>query len=164
VFVMPPWLCRIIRDGLMRDTEVAGDGVQALALASPALDFLNDLGGDTWPAVGLAIRTGFGDAGAHALGDERALELGDRGDHGEHGFPHGRGGVDLLGDGDEGDAEVPEFFQRVHELLRRAGEAVELPDQDRVDLAGPDRRPQLRQGRPLGCGPARLVDELGRDR
>jgi hypothetical protein len=154
----------IIREGLMRDTEVPGDGVQALALATPAADFLDGLLIDLGSAVALATGTRFGDAGADPLGDERALELGDGRNDGEHGLAHWRGGVDLLGDGNKVHPEVAEFFQRINELFRRAREAVELPHQNRVELAGANRLPQPLQGRSIGGGAAHLIDELGRDR
>lgn len=88
-----------IGDRLMGDAEVGGDLVEALALAAPALDVLDELSADPWPAVGLTLGVGLGDAGTHPLRDERAFELGDRRDEGEHRLADRRGGVDLLGDG-----------------------------------------------------------------
>ena len=111
---------RIIRDGLMGDLQLSGNLVETVALAATATDLLDGLFIDLWPAVRCAIRAGLRNAGADPLGDERALELGDRGDHGEHGLAHGGGRVDLLGDRDEVHAQVPELFEGVDELLGRA--------------------------------------------
>jgi hypothetical protein len=42
------------------------------------------------------------------------------------------GGVDLLSDGKKADAQVSKLLQCVDELLGRAREAVEFPDQDGI--------------------------------
>ncbi len=55
---------------------------------------------------------------------------------------------------DEVDAQRPEFHERVHERLGRAGDAVVAPHQHRVDL--PLRAASMRR---LYCGRSFLVPE-----
>src|SRR6266508_5535482 len=74
-----PWRS-IIRDGLMGDAQLLRDLVQALACASEPLNLLNDPRVQLRSAVACARGAGFGNARAHALGDERAFKFGNRGD------------------------------------------------------------------------------------
>jgi hypothetical protein len=94
----------------MGDAQLLRDLVQALACAPESLNLLDDPRVQLRSAVACARGAGFGDARAHAFGDERALKLGDRRDDREHGFAHGGRGVDLLGDRNEVDAQVAEFW------------------------------------------------------
>ena len=48
------------------------------------------------------------------------------------------GGVELLGDRDEGDAAGVEHLDDLGEVGQRPGQAVDLVDHDDVDLAGAD--------------------------
>jgi hypothetical protein len=67
--------------------------------------------------------------------------------NGEHGAPHRAVRVDLILDADEANAEMVELLQCRQQVTRTAGKAIELPDQDTIDLAVPDRgnqRVQLR--------------------
>ncbi len=99
--------------------------------------------------------------GLDPLADNVALELGHGADDGEHGLSDGRGGIELLLEGDEADVETAEHLQRRDQVLHRPGEAIEAPDEDHLALAGPgglhepvERRPAL-----LGARDA-AVDEL----
>ena len=94
----------------MGDAQLLRDLVQALAGAPETLNFLDDPRVPLRSAVTCARGSGFGDARAHTLRDERALKLGDGRDDREHGFAHGGRGVDLLGDRNEVDAQVAEFW------------------------------------------------------
>jgi hypothetical protein len=64
--------------------------------------------------------------------------------------PHGRGGVELLGDRDEGHTVLVEQLDEFCEVRQRAGQAVDLVDHDHVDLAGAHVVEQPPQSRPVG--------------
>jgi len=56
-------------------------------------------------------------SGLHPLADDVALELGHGADDGEHGLADGRGGVELLLEGDEPDVETAERLQGRDQML-----------------------------------------------
>ena len=60
--------------------------------------------------------------------------------------PHRVGGVELLGDGDEGDAAGIERLDDPGEVRERAGQAIHLVDDDQIDLPLPDVGQQILQG------------------
>ena len=96
------------------------------------------------------LSPGFGGShtGGYALADERGLQLRHGGDDGEHRSAHGTAGVDLILDADETHAEMIEFLQRRQQMARAPGEAVELSNQNTVDLAVPGGRHQGVETRP----------------
>ena len=55
--------------------------------------------------------------------------------------PHRVGGVELLGDGDEGDTAGIERLDDPGEVRERAGQAIHLVDDDQIDLPLPDVGP-----------------------
>jgi hypothetical protein len=73
--------------------------------------------------------------GEGALADHAALELGQGGEEVEHQLAAGGGGVDRLGQRAQTDAARTEVLDGLDQLLERAGEAVELPDHERVARA-----------------------------
>src|SRR5712692_2939310 len=121
------------------------------------------MGGHRDPRAPKANPPGFGpyETGLHPLANNVALELGHGPNDGEHGLADGRGGVELLLEGDESDIEGAERLQGRDQVLDRPREAIEAPDEDDLELAGPGRLHQ-----PVECPPALLgardaaVDEL----
>ena len=87
------------------------------------------------PAADASFGPGGGETGRGALPDHRALELGEGADHLHHHAPGRGGGVDVLGDRPEAGARLADPLHDVQHVLQRAGQAVELPDNDRVALA-----------------------------
>ena len=87
---------------------------------------------------------------ADALGGDLALELGKRQQHVQRQPAHRGGGVELLGDRDEGHIVLVEQLDELGEVGQRAGQAVDLVDDDDVDLAGPHIVQQPLQGWPVG--------------
>ena len=77
---------------------------------------------------------------------------------------HRRGGIELLGDGDERDRSGVKGLDQFGEVGERAGEAVDLVDHDHVDLAGLDIGQQLLQGRAVevAAGIGGVVIVLGK--
>ena len=73
---------------------------------------------------------GGGDLVADALGRDLALELGEGQQHVERQTPHRGGGVELLGDRDEGHTMGIEQLHQLGEVGQRAGEPVDLVDDD----------------------------------
>ena len=49
-------------------------------------------------------------------------------------LPMGAASVDLIADADKADAKVVEFLQRPQEVACAPGEAVELPNQNAIEL------------------------------
>lgn len=92
-----------------------------------------------WDALGFAG----GDFVADALGGHFAFELRERKQDVEGEPPHGGGGVELLGDGDEGDVVGIEDFHHFCEVGQRARETVDFVDDDGVDFACFDVLKQL---------------------
>ncbi len=87
-----------------------------------------------------------GDLVPDALAGDLALELGEGQQHVERQPAHRGGGVELLGDRDEGDAVGVEHLDDLGEVGERAGQAVDLVDHHRIDLAGVDIGEQALQG------------------
>ena len=102
---------------------------------------------------------GGGDLVPDALGGDLALELGKRQQHVQGQPAHRGGGVELLGDRDERYVVLVEQFDELGEVRQRAGQAVDLVDDDHVDLAGPHILQQPLQGWPVGvaAGEAAVV-------
>jgi hypothetical protein len=92
---------------------------------------------------------GSGDLVADALGGDLALELGKRQQHVQRQSPHGRGGVELLGDRHEGHTVLVEQLDELGEVRQRACQAVDLVDDDHIDLAGPHVLQEPLQSRPV---------------
>jgi hypothetical protein len=63
---------------------------------------------------------------------------------------HRGGGVELLGDRDKGHAMLIEELDQFCEVGQGAGQAIDLIDDDDVDLAGLHVLQELLQGRPVG--------------
>ena len=82
-----------------------------------------------------SLGPGGGDAGRGPLPDHGALELGERADHLHHHAAGRGGGVDVLGDRPEAGARLGDPLHDVQHVLQRAGQPVELPDDDRVAFA-----------------------------
>ena len=85
-----------------------------------------------------SARAGGGEAGARALGDEFALELGERGEDAEDEFAGGRRRVDrraLAGQYAQSDTAGREVVHGVDEMPKIAPEPIELPHHERVALA-----------------------------
>ena len=106
-----------------------------------------------------AFGLGGGDLVADALAGDLALELGEGEQHVERQAAHRGCGVELLGHRDEGDAVAIEDLDDLGEVGERAGQAVDLVDHDRIDLADPDVGEQLLEGGPLqgAAGEAAVV-------
>src|SRR2546429_3453600 len=72
------------------------------------------------------------DSGTDSFGDQVAFKL----RHGTHDveqkFAARRSGVDAFREADEINSERPELFEAVDQVLYRAGEAIEFPNQDHV--------------------------------
>ena len=94
-----------------------------------------------------ALAPAGGDLVSYALGRQLPFELG-KGEKDVQGQPaHGRGGVELLGDGDERDRFGVKGLNQLCEIGERAGKAIDLVDHDHIDLAGLDIGQQLLEGR-----------------
>ena len=106
---------------------------------------------------------GGGDLVADALAGDLALELGEGQQHVQGQASHAGGGVELLGDGDEAGALGVEHLDDLGEVGERAGQPVDLVDDDQVDLAGADIGEQLPQGRAFegAAGDAAIVIQGG---
>jgi hypothetical protein len=96
-----------------------------------------------------ALASGGRELVADSLAGNLALELGEGEQHVEREAPHGSGSIELLGDGDEGNAVGVEDVHKLGEVGQRAGEAVDLVENDQVGLAGADVSQELLQRRAL---------------
>ena len=76
-----------------------------------------------------------------ALGGDLALELGKRQQHIERQPSHRGGRVELLGDRYERYAVLVEQLDELGEVGQRAGQAIDLVDDNDVDLSRPVRLP-----------------------
>jgi hypothetical protein len=98
-----------------------------------------------------------------ACRDEGALELGKAGHDGEDQLSLGRGGVDVLLEGDEVHAQALKFRECVDKCPRRAGKPVVAPDKHYVYLALADG---IEHGPVVGTvfvAACRVVDKLAGD-
>jgi hypothetical protein len=75
---------------------------------------------------------------ADAFTGHLALELGKREQDIQRQPAHGGGGVELLGDGNEGHPVPVEGLDDLGEVGERAGQAIDLVDHDDIDLSGLD--------------------------
>ncbi len=116
-------------------------------------------------ATPLAQAFGRGHLVADALDHVLALELGEADQDVQHQPAHGRGGVEVLGHGDEGDLVLLQDLEQTDEVGERAGQAVELVDRDHLHLACFDVGQQALQGWALGIGSgeAAVVVAFGAD-
>ena len=74
-------------------------------------------------------------AGPNPLHDQTALELGDGADDDDDGAAQRPAGVDVFSERNELDVEVAELVEHLDEVLDGAGQPVEGPHQDDVELA-----------------------------
>src|SRR5579859_7394368 len=100
------------------------------------------------------LPAGFGrpQSSEHTLADQLALEFGERGEDMKHQLPGGTRGVDLLGEGNELDAEVPAEFEEFDHVLQGAENAVEFPDEHGVELVALEGFGEGGQARPARLG------------
>ena len=105
------------------------------------------------------LALGGGDLVPDPLGGDLALELGKGQQHIERQPPHRGGGVELLGDRDERHAVPVEQLDELGEVGQRAGQPVDLVDDDDIDLSGADIVQQPLQRRAVGvaAGEAAIV-------
>ena len=73
------------------------------------------------------------------LAQDVALKLCEDREHPCHGAPHGRRQVERFGERNETDAQLAEFPERYDQVQERTPPAVELPNNDGVQLAPPCR-------------------------
>ena len=106
-----------------------------------------------------ALLLGGRDLVADALAGDLALELGERQQHVERQPPHAGGRVERLGHRDEGDAVGVEQLHELGEVGERSGQAIDLVDDDNVDLAAPGCRRAASAGRAVqdAAGEAAVV-------
>src|SRR5712691_1556490 len=76
-----------------------------------------------------------GHPGAHPLGNEVPLELRNGSHNVEQELATRADGIDAFGVADEIDTERPELIETFDQVYQRAGEEVELPDQDHIEEA-----------------------------
>ena len=107
-----------------------------------------------------------GDLVADALAGHLPLKLGKGEQDIEGQPPHARGGVELLGDRDEGDAPRIEGFHDLGEVEQRACQTVDLINDHHVDLGVGDIGEKSLQGRAVQCpaGVAAVVIQGRQDR
>lgn len=100
-----------------------------------------------------------GDLVPNAFPRDLAFELSEGQQHVEGESPHRGGGVERLGDGDERDVRGVEDFDDLGEVGQRAGEPVDLVDDDGADETGGDVGEQTLEGRSLqgAAGEAAVV-------
>src|SRR3977135_240825 len=82
------------------------------------------------------LALGGGDLVPDALGGDLALKLGKRQQDVEGQPPHRGGGIELLGHRDEGHAVLIEQLDQLGKVSQRARQAVDLVDDDDIDLSG----------------------------
>ena len=100
---------------------------------------------------------------ADALADHLALELGEGEQDVERQPPHRGGGVERLGDADEGDAVAVEHLDQLGEVHQRAAEPVDLVDHHDVDAPRLDvgQQPLQRRALQRAAGDAAVVVAVG---
>ena len=104
-----------------------------------------------------------GDLVADAFARDLALELGEGEQDVQGQTPHRGGGVELLGDGDEGDRFSIKNLHKPGKIRQRPGQPVDLVDDDDVDPPNLDIGEQALQRRALqgGAGDAAIVVKGG---
>jgi hypothetical protein len=132
---------RRVRDLLLdpRHDTVAGadqasDGANAHSGFEQTPDFFLVHRRDAWTPECNTLRAGPGDARAHALLYERALELGEDAEHLEHGSSGRRRGVEALLVEVEIAADGVQLVEETDEILQRAAEAIDRPGCHHIDL------------------------------
>src|SRR5450759_2211160 len=83
------------------------------------------------------------------FGDERALQLCDCAENGEHHLAHRSGRVHLFRQAHELNAQSAERLQRPQQVRHRPGESVELPNDDRIESSPVGVGHQAVQRRPF---------------
>src|ERR1035437_747260 len=91
-------------------------------------------GPNWWATDSLSVSSCFPDSRTDSFPDQGALELRDCAEYLEHQLAGRKGRVYRLRRGNEINPELPEQFERRHELPQGPGEAVELPHQHDVKL------------------------------
>ena len=119
------------------------------AILKPATAAIAERNGPTDPE---ALALGGRDLVAHPLADHLALELGKGEQHVEGKPAHAGGRVERLGDRHEGHPVFIEQVDQLREVGERAGEAVDLIDHHNGDLASPNIRQEVLQGRAIEGG------------
>ena len=111
----------------------------------------------------LALATRGRDLVARPLGDDLPLELGEGQQHVEDQPAHRRGGVELLRDRNERDFMLLEGLHHAGEVEQRAAQAIDLIDDDAIDLAGFDVGHQTLESGPVhvAAGEAAVVVAVG---
>ena len=106
---------------------------------------------------------GGGDLVADALARDLALELGEGQQDVQGQPPHGRRGVEGLGDRDERHAVFIEKLDELGEIGEGAGQAIDLVDDDRVDPPGANGLHKGLQGGPIhrAAGKSAVVEMAG---
>ena len=122
------------RHGCSMNFEQAGDFGGRLASGRHGLDdFLLLLGGDFRLSPGNAsLGACFEQAGARALADHLALEFSEGAEHLHQHATGGAGCIDRLRQRSEFRAGGADPFEDGQKVFERAGQAVELPDDERV--------------------------------
>ncbi len=87
------------------------------------------------PSALSAALAGRPQTGAGSLPDHGALELGEGPKHLHHHASGRTGGVDRLCQGAEGGARRVDLLQDMQQILERAGQAVEFPDDESIAVA-----------------------------
>ncbi len=87
------------------------------------------------PPTRAALRTGRLQTSVGSLAHHRSLEFGEAAKHLHHHAPGRTGGVDCLGQGAEVGARGVDLLQDVQQVLERARQAIEFPDDERIALA-----------------------------
>ena len=101
---------------------------------------------------------------ADALAGHLTLELGEGEQDVEGEAAHGGGGVELLGDADEGDGVAVEDLDQLGEVHQRPAQPIDLVDHHHVDMPGLDVGEQPLKGGTLQCaaGDAAVVIHIGK--
>jgi len=79
------------------------------------------------------LRPGAGQAGAHALLDATALELGDGSEDVHLELSRGRGGVDALGETHKRDAERLKLLEEGNQVFQVSPETVQPPTDEDIE-------------------------------
>jgi hypothetical protein len=107
-----------------------------------------------------------GDLVADPFTDDLALELGKGQKDIEGQAAHAGRGVELLGDGDEGDAAAVKDLDELGKIRKRARQPVDLIDHDHVDLPFLNIGDEPFEGRPLhrAAGKSAVIIKPGQHR
>src|SRR5262245_5149657 len=102
------------------------------------------------PADPKTLAFGGSDLVADALGGDLPLELGEREQDIKGKSPHRGRGIELLRDRDERYPMGIEQFDQLGKIGQRTGEAIDLVDDNDIDLLGSNVIEKLLQGRAIG--------------